>query len=48
MSAAAEWMFILGLILPPLAVVLAAAGLLLGSSSGRRSPVKPASQPPTV
>jgi len=48
MSAAAEWMFILGLSLPPLAVVLAAAGVLLGSRFGRSSPVKSRSQPPTI
>ena len=46
MSIVAEWLFILALVLPPVAVVLAAIGVLMGSRFRRRPTVKTASKLP--
>ena len=48
MSIVAEWLFILAVVLPPVAVVLAAIGVLVGSRFKRRLTAKTGSRLPTA
>ena len=48
MSIVAEWLFILALVLPPVAVVLAVIGVLVGSRFKRPPTLKTGSRLPTA